>query len=155
MGDSSLDKFLIDLSIALFQKHISQHSQRHGLKRSDLIIQPKEVINRDVICLSSLRNNGDMFLFRRLRVKPDIFIKMALILILIQIFFGKMIEGVFDAVVPIEEKRHVGRMVVVLIHLLQLFILKIDNIVWSSSGVINVRSSLEECLIDLLDQLPI
>lgn len=96
-----------------------------------------------------------MFLFRRLRVKPDIFIKMALILILIQIFFGKMIEGVFDAVVPIEEKRHVGRMVVVLIHLLQLFILKIDNIVWSSSGVINVRSSLEECLIDLLDQLPI
>lgn len=96
-----------------------------------------------------------MFFPRWLRVKLDVLVKMALILVLIQVFFGKEVKGVFYTAISIEKEGHVGRMVIVLIHLLQFLVLKIDYVIGSSSGVIDVRSSLEECLIDLLDQLPI
>lgn len=54
LRDSTFNKPLIHFRITLFQKHIGQHSQRHGLQRSDLIIKPKEVIDGDVVGLCSL-----------------------------------------------------------------------------------------------------
>lgn len=67
----------------------------------------------------------------------------------------QVLQGRRDILTTIVIEGDIGRMIVILIHLLQLCILQIHNVRRSTSRIIDIRCSPEQLLIDLTHHLPI